>query len=559
MKNSKKPSDLPLGWEKIVTERKSGKTKGSKDVYVVDPSGRRFRSKKELKTHLENTGISLKIEDFDFSKTTQVINKAGEDTKSQKKKKSKRSVNEPVARPDEKKNKLSRVTQGKNLATGTPTLNNDAVNGTRELRKSGRKTRVSSRLNTGLFYSNNNVYSKVSCKLVIKRDWQKEIDGETRVVAKTGAPPGWSKVLHKRKHGVYKGRFDVYMISPQGFQFRSRPELQAFIDKNSLNLSIKDFDMTSPLPVSMTRKRLASQPLVGPPKKVLTKIKSWELRNLTKHSVEIGHKKKKEKKNVSNSYEKRKLNGRKMAKIEKSVKVSNKETAKTNVKSRAKRISKRMKKETKKELPRYKTVIRKNWQKKIDGETLCIDKESKVPAGWSKVLRKRKNGAQKTRSDVYIFSPQGAMFRSRPELRAFLEQSKSKLTINDFDMRSPYSRKSRKISEIDSTCDIQPHKPLYSGKHAGKKHLLPKKTRNRTKILTKGKKALEKTKKREKRKRKHFSTSDELEGIEQLSKKKRPSKEGDIDHQDCTGNQGDQDLDEGNLSDLTGQLTQHAY
>ena len=58
------------GWRKVVTQRKSGKTKGRFDVCVISPEGRKFRSRVELHRYLssslnEGTG-SLSIENFNF-------------------------------------------------------------------------------------------------------------------------------------------------------------------------------------------------------------------------------------------------------------------------------------------------------------------------------------------------------------------------------------------------------------------------------------------------------------------------------------------------------------
>ena len=58
------------GWTKLVTQRKSGKTKGRFDVCIISPEGRKFRSRVELQRHLsscskEGTG-SLSIESFNF-------------------------------------------------------------------------------------------------------------------------------------------------------------------------------------------------------------------------------------------------------------------------------------------------------------------------------------------------------------------------------------------------------------------------------------------------------------------------------------------------------------
>lgn len=57
------------GWKKVVTQRKSGKTKGRLDVCIISPDGRRLRSRVELQRYLscstEETG-RLSIENFNF-------------------------------------------------------------------------------------------------------------------------------------------------------------------------------------------------------------------------------------------------------------------------------------------------------------------------------------------------------------------------------------------------------------------------------------------------------------------------------------------------------------
>ena len=64
------------GWRKVVTQRKSGKTKGRFDVCVISPEGRKFRSRVELQRYLssfsnEGTG-SLSIENFNFEVSSSV-------------------------------------------------------------------------------------------------------------------------------------------------------------------------------------------------------------------------------------------------------------------------------------------------------------------------------------------------------------------------------------------------------------------------------------------------------------------------------------------------------
>jgi hypothetical protein len=593
MENSKKPGDLPLGWKRIVTERKSGKTKGFKDVYIIDPHGRRFRSKKELKRYLNSTESRLNLEDFDFSKTFKVINKVSKTTKIKEKKKSEPRVprSENTFSPALEEGKCTLNPESTSaVATVSSTESSNDV-GVHNIRKSVRKTRRSSKLDSGLFYSQNTDYKKFSCqKLVIRKDWQKKIDGETRVVAKTGAPAGWTKVLRKRMHGIYKGKFDVYIISPEGVQFRSRPELRAFLEDNKLNLSVKDFDMTSPLPVSAgSRKRLASQPPVGPPKKVHATVKSHGPKKQRKHLLRKSRQTTAGNKKAPTSHVKRKLKEKKKAQSGKDLVVARKVASKHDWRNRTKIFS-----------------IRKDWRTTINGTTRYIDKASQVPAGWSKVLQERKNGMLKGRNDVYIFSPEGVKFRSRPELEAFLRETNSALSINDFDMTN--STWSRRKSTRQS--HVRPSKKKHlSVKSSGIKQMEKKgslgyrKKKCTTKIKAKEKQHSKKKKSKKedlvqleggeledteesstdinqsdisvyvsanesptissaKQKRKRRSTSHEMEELGKSSKRKRACNE----EQDCLENcilnasRDDDDLDDSQTESeedqkyLTGQL-----
>ena len=58
------------GWRKVVTQRKSGKTKGKLDVCIISPDGRKFRSRVELQRYLlystaeERARLSIEIFNF---------------------------------------------------------------------------------------------------------------------------------------------------------------------------------------------------------------------------------------------------------------------------------------------------------------------------------------------------------------------------------------------------------------------------------------------------------------------------------------------------------------
>ncbi|KAG9333810.1 hypothetical protein JZ751_010089, partial [Albula glossodonta] len=62
------PPSTPQGWSKVVKQRKTGKTAGKMDVYIISPQGQRFRSRSSLKEFLQNNeDLNLCVADFDFT------------------------------------------------------------------------------------------------------------------------------------------------------------------------------------------------------------------------------------------------------------------------------------------------------------------------------------------------------------------------------------------------------------------------------------------------------------------------------------------------------------
>ncbi|XP_017161190.1 methyl-CpG-binding domain protein 4 [Poecilia reticulata] len=86
---------LPHGWVREVRQRKAGKTAGKLDVYIISPSGQRFRSKSSLHDYLlKNGGENLDINLFDFtSSKTKFITSETDQSKGTQEKWTKKQAN----------------------------------------------------------------------------------------------------------------------------------------------------------------------------------------------------------------------------------------------------------------------------------------------------------------------------------------------------------------------------------------------------------------------------------------------------------------------------------
>ncbi|XP_054833844.1 methyl-CpG-binding domain protein 4 isoform X2 [Eublepharis macularius] len=63
---------IPEGWEKIIKQRKTGKTAGKYDICFISPQGMKFQSKRALSDYFKkNDEMVLKSEDFDFNAPVQ--------------------------------------------------------------------------------------------------------------------------------------------------------------------------------------------------------------------------------------------------------------------------------------------------------------------------------------------------------------------------------------------------------------------------------------------------------------------------------------------------------
>ncbi|XP_058855549.1 methyl-CpG-binding domain protein 4-like isoform X2 [Acipenser ruthenus] len=81
--------EVPLGWVKVVRQRKSGKTAGKYDAYMISPQGKKFRSRAALQVYLQSIQeVKLTAADFDFTvpgRSNALPNPARKDSKSSNK------------------------------------------------------------------------------------------------------------------------------------------------------------------------------------------------------------------------------------------------------------------------------------------------------------------------------------------------------------------------------------------------------------------------------------------------------------------------------------------
>ncbi|XP_071806106.1 uncharacterized protein [Asterias amurensis] len=57
---------IPDGWRRIATQRMQGVSAGKVDVYYWSPTGKKFRSRPQILSYLEEVGSPLSVEAFDF-------------------------------------------------------------------------------------------------------------------------------------------------------------------------------------------------------------------------------------------------------------------------------------------------------------------------------------------------------------------------------------------------------------------------------------------------------------------------------------------------------------
>ncbi|GFQ93623.1 uncharacterized protein TNCT_299171 [Trichonephila clavata] len=78
-----------------------------------------------------------------------------------------------------------------------------------------------------------------------------------------------------------------------------------------------------------------------------------------------------------------------------------------------------------------KKAVKEPKQKKVPNDDM-IDNHN-LPQGWLRKTVVRKSGKSAGQIDVYIYSPDGFKLRSRPDVAAYLQRTKSNLKVEDFD------------------------------------------------------------------------------------------------------------------------------
>ncbi|XP_038127277.1 methyl-CpG-binding domain protein 4 [Cyprinodon tularosa] len=90
MEVQEKQEELPHGWMREVRQRKTGKTAGKLDVYMISPSGQRFRSKVSLHAYLLKNGLENLENMFDFTLSKHKFTSSETDHSKKKKRTQKR-------------------------------------------------------------------------------------------------------------------------------------------------------------------------------------------------------------------------------------------------------------------------------------------------------------------------------------------------------------------------------------------------------------------------------------------------------------------------------------
>ncbi|XP_054719968.1 methyl-CpG-binding protein 2-like [Uloborus diversus] len=104
---------------------------------------------------------------------------------------------------------------------------------------------------------------------------------------------------------------------------------------------------------------------------------------------------------------------------------------------------------------------------------------SNLPKGWVKKCVVRKSGKTMGQIDIYVYSPDGIKFRSKPEIAAYIQRTKAPLKLDDFDF-------GKKRVPVTTDMQVKPQpkkkkpepvksKPVAEKKNSPKRETTPKK------------------------------------------------------------------------------------
>ncbi|GFY42282.1 uncharacterized protein TNIN_214741 [Trichonephila inaurata madagascariensis] len=105
-----------------------------------------------------------------------------------------------------------------------------------------------------------------------------------------------------------------------------------------------------------------------------------------------------------------------------------------------------------------KRAVKEPKQKKFPDEDM-IDNHN-LPQGWLRKTVVRKSGKSAGQIDVYIYSPDGFKLRSRPDVAAYLQRTKSNLKVEDFDFSKKAVLQNPSIKPIQA--EIPKKKPALA-------------------------------------------------------------------------------------------------
>ncbi|KAH9499760.1 hypothetical protein Btru_077759 [Bulinus truncatus] len=199
------------GWELKVVKRLSGQSLGKYDIYYYSPTREKFRSRIQLQKYIESKNLQLNLDIFTFSvKTLEALGYLKNPHKWPHK------LNLPT-KPNSHPVQIQRKPSQPNLRLRSLTRKKSDQNV--EIQKETPQPQQRS----------------------VKKNESEESELQKRKTDTANDLKGWRIKLVKRLTGQNAGKYDIYYFSPSDEKFRSRPELQKYIESNNLDLDLNQF------------------------------------------------------------------------------------------------------------------------------------------------------------------------------------------------------------------------------------------------------------------------------------------------------------------------------